>query len=119
MVLWIDSMFEPPYTENTIWTHGAQGAINAFMEKLPISIVDTDDNENTIIFFEFLHEIGALKYVDQVNIHGRNLDKKYSQLICQLCNEDNVPVTFNIPELSKLKRVSFMEVPNAEYNSLD
>lgn len=106
MILWFDKTFEPLTTEDTAWAMTCDEAINGVAFGMPIDYIDTDDYDEAVKFFEWCDENRLLKYIKQVNIHGANINQEYKKRICEICNSDNIPVTFHVPNISQLKRAN-------------
>lgn len=107
MILWFDKDFEPQTTEDTAWAVTTEEAALSVVLGMFFDYIDTDDIEEATNFFQWLDFHGMLKYVKQVNIHGTNiLNQENKKKICEFCNKNNVPVTFNLPDLTKLKKAN-------------
>lgn len=107
MILWFDKDFEPQTTENTAWAVIPEEAIMSILMGMTFDYIDTDDTEDAFKFIDWLNIVDMLKYVRQVNIHGSNiLNQEYKKKIAELCNQNNVVVTFKLPDITKLKKAN-------------
>ncbi len=94
-VLWLDDVFEPPYTENILWCRWDLPAIDVICANIPVEIIDLSDNFYP--FIEWLVENGIAQCFEY-NIHSQNIDKTNERKIAELLNPYNVRLTFNPPD---------------------
>ena len=114
MILWFDKDFEPTTTVDTAWATTSDEAIQGVMFGMLIDYINTDDTEDAVKFFDWLKENKMLKYVQQVNIHGMNINQEHKKKICEICNNANVPVSINAPNFTMLKKAKI----SSEYGFL-
>lgn len=116
MILWLDKDFEPLTTEDTYWCRDGREAAFVFLMGINVDMVDADDADDCVQFFQFLDENKIIHLVKRFNIHGLRINDSNRRKIAEILNKHNAFVTYNVYDFTKLKKAQDDSNYNLPFN---